>query len=239
VTEQIELLFKLQEEDETLDRLRRLIHEGPQRIEELESKVAALKKSLEADKRRIEEVKRVQRQYEAEVEDGVAHIRKSKARLMTIKSNKEYQALLKEIEDTERTNGKKEDKILGCMEEIESVNEIVQDKEKDLSAILNHLENEKSTVDAEVRNAREQIYEVEKHRVDTLKTVDPKLLARYEHIKSRSGGIAVAFVEDATCGGCHMNIPPQIYNELQRGDSLMFCPNCERIIFWKGRAPAA
>jgi predicted nucleic acid-binding Zn-ribbon protein len=63
--------------------------------------------------------------------------------------------------------------------------------------------------------------------------VDPSILNIYDRLKTRLGGQALASVENATCSACNMNIPPQMYNELQRMDSLKFCPNCDRLIYWK------
>ena len=234
--EQMALLVKLQEQDETLDQLRRRIREGPQRVKKIEDQIEILQGNLEAGKNRIQEIQKLQRQLEAEVEDGAGQIGKSKSRLLTIKSNKEYQAILKEIDDTQRTNAQKEDKILGFMEEIEGLNQELQDKEKELSAVRARFEEEKKSVDGEVRQAEVKVSEVEKHRQDTAQAMDSGLLARYEQLRVRTGGRAVAYVENTTCSGCHLNIPPQMYNELQRRDSLKFCPNCDRIIYWKDRA---
>ena len=133
--EQIDLLVKIQEKDQTLNQLRRQMQEGPQRIKESERALEGIEQDLEAYRRQIQESQKLQRQYEAEVEDAVERVRKSKARLLTIKNNKEYHAVLKEIEDTERKNVQKEDEILGCMEEIEGLKKTLQDKERDLSAM--------------------------------------------------------------------------------------------------------
>jgi predicted nucleic acid-binding Zn-ribbon protein len=238
VKEQMALLVKVQEQDQILDQLRRQIREGPLRIKEVEGQLDTLEGNLEASKNEIREIQKRQRQFEAEVEDGAGRVGKSKSRLLTIKSNKEYQAVLKEIEDIQRTNAEKEDRILSCMEEIEGLNQALQQKEKELLAVRDKFEKEKRTVEAEVRQAEGEVCEVEKHRRDTAKAMDPELLARYEQIKARTGGQAVAYVENTTCSGCHLNIPPQMYNELQRRDSLKFCPNCDRIIYWKDGATA-
>jgi predicted nucleic acid-binding Zn-ribbon protein len=87
VKEQMALLVKLQEQDQTLDRLRRQIREGPQRIQQSEGQVETLEGNLETGKNRIQEIQKLQRQFEAEVEDGAGHVGKSKIRLLTIKSN--------------------------------------------------------------------------------------------------------------------------------------------------------
>jgi predicted nucleic acid-binding Zn-ribbon protein len=238
VKEQMALLVKLQEQDQILDQLRGQIREGPLRVKAMEGQVENLEESVEAGKNEIREIQKRQRQFEAEVEDGAGRVGKSKSRLLTIKSNKEYQAVLKEIEDSQRANAEKEDKILGCMEEIEGLRQGLQNQEKDLFAMRETFEKEKRTIEAEVRQAEERVSEVEKHRRDTAKAMNPELLARYEQLKARTGGRAVAYVKNTTCSGCHLNIPPQMYNELQRRDSLKFCPNCDRIIYWKDGATA-
>ena len=233
--EQIDLLVKIQEKDQTLNQLRRQMQEGPQRIKESERALEGIEQDLEAYRRQIQESQTLQRQYEAEVEDAVERVRKSKARLLTIKNNKEYHAVLKEIEDTERKNAEKEDEILGCMEEIEGLKRTLQDKEKDLSAMKARFDKETKTIEAQMGQAQEQLFEDEKKRGEMAETVDPKILARYEQLRAGSRHLVVVLVENATCSGCHVSIPPQMYNELQRRDSLKFCPNCQRIIYWEDR----
>jgi predicted nucleic acid-binding Zn-ribbon protein len=76
-------------------------------------------------------------------------------------------------------------------------------------------------------------------RAELMQSIDSQLIVKYEQIKAWSGGIAVALVNNATCAECHLSIPPQMYNELQRQDALKFCPNCQRIIYWKAAEPAA
>jgi len=234
VKRQIDFLVKLQEKDRALDRLRRQIREGPERLQGLEKELGALEENIETDKGRIQDLKKSQREYEAEIENGLAHIKKSRGRLMSIKNNKEYRALLREIEATEKGNVDKEDKVLGCLEELEDLNKELEAKEKDLSGMRDRLESEKKAIAKEVARVHEEFSGVEKSRKELLQTIDPQLLAKYEQIKATSGGIAVALVNNATCSECHLHIPPQMYNELQRQDALKFCPNCQRIFCWKG-----
>ena len=65
--------------------------------------------------------------------------------------------------------------------------------------------------------------------------VPSDLLGRYDRIKQRNQGIGVTPVWKGVCGGCHMNIPPQLYNELQRSEALLICPNCNRIMYFHDR----
>lgn len=230
---QIDLLVRLQKRDRELDGLRWQIREGPERLRGLEKELETLAEDVEGDRSRIQELKKTQRDYEAEIEDGLAHIRKSRGQLMNIKNNREYRALLKEIEAAEKGNADKEDRILDCLEELENLNKGLEAKEKNLSAMLDRLENEKEAVAKEVARVEEELSDMEKSREKLMETIAPKLLEKYEQIKARNGGVAVALVNNATCSECHLSIPPQMYNELQRQDTLQFCPNCSRIIYWK------
>lgn len=235
---QIGLLVELQSKDQAIDRLRWRIREGPERLEGLEKELQRLEGEVEDDKIRIQELNKAQREYEAEIEDGTAHIKKSRGRLMNIKNNKEYRALTREIEETEKENAKKEDRVLDCLEELEKLNKELEAKEKGLSAMQDNLKSEEVTVAKEVDLVQKELSDMDKSRVKLMQTIDSQLLAKYEQIKAWSEGIGVAMVNNATCSECHLSIPPQMYNELQRQDTLKFCPNCQRIIYWKGSEPA-
>ncbi|MCK4389849.1 MAG: hypothetical protein KAV83_06400 [Desulfobacterales bacterium] len=236
---QIDSLVKLQEMDRSLDRLRWQIAQGPERLRGLEEEAHTLEEEIEADKRRIQDLKKTQRQYEADIEDDIAHIRKSRGRLMSIKNNREYRALLKEIEEAEKGTADTEDKLLGCLEELEELNEELETKEKALVALGERLESEETATAIELARVQEELSDIETCKKELIETIDSKLLEKYERIKAASGGIAVALVDNATCSECHMGIPPQMYNELQRQDTLEFCPNCQRIIYWKRTEAAA
>ncbi len=237
--EQIELLIKLQEEDREVDRLKWQIRQGPERIRVLGKELQTLEEDIEADKGRIQDLTKSQRQYEADIEDGLAHIRKSRGRLMNIKNNREYRALLKEIEETEKENMAKEDMILSCLEELEGLNEELEAKGKSLSAMQDRIKSEEITIGKEVAHFQEELSDVEKSRKNLMQTIDSRLFAKYKQIKARSGGIAISLVHNATCSECHLSIPPQMYNELQKQDTLKFCPHCQRILYWKKAEAAA
>ena len=88
------------------------------------------------------------------------------------------------------------------------------------------MEDDLNAVDTDVANW-------EQKRIDLQRDVPDELLVRYERIKKRNKGVGVTSVWKAVCNGCHMNIPPQLYNELQRSDDLLSCPNCNRIMYFQ------
>ena len=231
--EQINLLARIQVKDNIVNKLQRQIDEGPSRIAEIEETVRRLAEGLETDKERLKEVKALQRQCERDVEDGLERIRRSKSRLLNIKSNKEYQAALKEIEDTEKANREKEDQILVYMEELDALQQRLAEKEEEFATAKRKHEAQKAAIEEEIEAAQSEVAEHRHERRDMESAVDVEILRIYDRLQRRLGGLAVASVEDATCSACNMSIPPQMYNELQRMDSLRFCPNCDRLIYWK------
>lgn len=230
---QIDLLVALQEKDRLIDQLGGQILTGPKRIETIETKLRSAEAGVESHKARIQDLKKSQRMYEAEIEDGIAHIRRSRGRLMTIKNNREYRALVREIEETEKENSSKEDKVLSCLEELENLAQELKDEEKAIVGLRETAESEKKAIEEELAERKKELSLVNEGKQELLRAIDRNLLGQYNRIKARSRGVAIAVVNNATCSACHMNIPPQMYNELQRQDSLQHCPHCQRLIYWK------
>jgi len=238
VKKQIDLLVEVQEKDRLLEKLKAQICRGPERIRNLEKNLQSLQEDMEANKTHIQDLKKAQRLYESDIEDGLAHVRKSRGKLMSIKNNREYRAVLKEIEEIEKENASKEDKVIGCLEEQERLGEALKGGEKDLAAMRETIAREKKVIEEELSRAEKELAHVTGDKQNLVQDIDSSLLAQYDRIKIRSGGVAVALVNNATCCGCHMSIPAQMYNELQRQDALQLCPHCQRIIYWKEVEPS-
>jgi predicted nucleic acid-binding Zn-ribbon protein len=232
VNKQIDLLAKIQEKDLVMNALTRTIEKGPERIKKRETAVDSLDKDLAIEKDKMDETRKLQRQFEMDVEDVTERIKTSKSRLVEIKNNKEYQAVLTEIDKLETTIAEKEEKILGCMEKIEQLKNTLKEKKRKLSHVKKEFEEEIEEIREELNQTQQAFFEEEKDRKEIAKDIESQTFQIYERLKSARGGVAVARVENATCTGCNMSIPPQMYNELQKRDALRFCPNCERIIYW-------
>jgi predicted nucleic acid-binding Zn-ribbon protein len=157
---------------------------------------------------------------------------KSRVKLDNIKSNKEYTAVLKEIEDQEKEKSLKEDHFLQLMDEIEALDRNCIEGSNELSELKNQYERTKEEVENELKDldAREDL--LEKKRVKFCDSMDKDLLKRYLLLKGRKGGIAIGAVIGGICQSCYMGIPPQQFNELIRCNSLTSCPNCNRMIYW-------
>lgn len=188
--------------------------------------------TLGEDENRLETLKRDRRRLEQEIQDLENKIKKSNDKLSHIKSNKEYTAALKEIEDLKNIIRQTEDNVIQLMEEIEEVEKISlanKDKQQDLK---NAFETKKEEVAIELESLEKELEALENERIQLSRGIDQDLLKRYLFLKERKGGQAVGPVIGGICGTCHIGLPPQQYNELQKKDALMTCPNCQRMIYW-------
>jgi uncharacterized protein len=230
--EQLSYLIELQKLDLIIGRIIGKKSELPEKIIQMDEEFAVFAKNVEESKKKFEELNKLQSEKEDKLKKGIDTIKKTKDRLLEVKTNKEYQAILKEIENIEKKNSEIEDEIISGLDQIDHMRTEVRKKEKDFETRRSQYEKEKKKAEIELSQLDHDLHDTEK-RTDALrKQIRDELLKRYETIKGRRNGIAVALVWKEVCGGCHMNIPPQMYIELQRSAELLSCPNCNRIIYW-------
>lgn len=233
--EQLLLLIGLQECDSQLVKLAANKIRLPEKIQAMGNDFQAYRENIAQNKQKQEELKARRAEYEAAIKKIGDGMTKTKERLLEVKNNKEYQAMLKEIETAEKTRGETETRIIALMEDIDKLSVLVRQDDEALEQETRRHEQEKkivedglSAVDADVANWTEK-------RTELQKQISADLLARYEKVKKRNNGTGVISVWKAVCSGCHMNIPPQLYNELQRSKDLLSCPNCNRIMYFKNQ----
>jgi len=151
---------------------------------------------------------------------------------VAIKNNREYQSLLKEIEEVKAKNSRIEDEMIECLELTEKTEETISLKMDELVQLVDQVKLEKENIKQEMAEGKEKFARLEIDWKKMSGIVDPELFKTFIRVKeTQVGEIAIVPVKDAVCRGCNMNIPPQMYNELYLGDTLRFCPNCQRIIY--------
>lgn len=230
--DQILLLIKLQKSDSEIKKIKIKEKELPNEIIRLDEEFQNLEKRVEEEGGRLEELNRLHREKEESLKRGIESLKKTKDRLLEVKTNKEYHAMLKEIEITEKKNSEIEDKIIYVLEEIDDVRRGLKTKEEELSVYRLKYEEERKKIGEEMNSIDSERLVCQEKISDLSENINVDILRRYEIIKERRDGLAVVSVWNGACNGCHMNIPPQMYNELQKSADLMLCPNCNRIIYW-------
>ena len=157
------------------------------------------------------------------------NIVRSEARLHDIKTQKEYQAVLKEVSTAKKVQTELEEQILKNIEEAELK----------LATLNGNIALRKGEVQAELDKLEAVIAGDQSQRAVTTAGLTPPLINRYQMLREKRQGIAVVEARDGSCLGCNMHIPPQMYNNLYKGLELIVCPHCQRMLFIRAAEPAA
>ncbi len=231
---QIDTLVKVQQIDIETGKLKAILEEVPARISSLEQQLEEFIRSVEDDEAAIEEFNRHYRTFESDVQLNLGKMQKSQEKLRSVKTNKEYQSSLKEIDDIKTINSKLEDEMLEFLEKIETAEKALKDRKQHYTEIVEDSKQEKESIKRDAERHEKKLVELESNRGAIVAELDTGLLEMFNRVKAKQvDEVAIVAVKDAVCEGCNMNIPPQVYNELQRCDSLKYCPSCDRIIYWK------
>jgi len=225
-------LILLQECDNKIESLDSLKKECPAKIQKLENDLNTCRTTFQADSDKLESLKKERRKTDQEMQELDSKIEKSQIKLSNIKSNKEYTAALKEIEDLNKEKIKVEDSTLKSMEEIEASEKKCLENRKKLERIQKDFDLAKKKVEQELEALNKKSDALKKERLELLKGIDKEFLGRYDFLKARKGGVAIGSVIGGVCQMCHIGIPPQRFYEIIKLQSLMSCPNCNRLIYW-------
>jgi predicted nucleic acid-binding Zn-ribbon protein len=229
---QLSFLIELQKIDLKIGEITIKRKELPEKIAQMDEEFMAMTASMEEARSKLEELNKRRGDKEDKLKRGVDSLKKTKDRLLEVKTNKEYQAILKEIETIEKKNSDNEDEIITAMEDLDNIKSVLKTNEKDFDDRKSRYESEKQKIAQEISQLDVDLADCQQKSSDLRRQVRSELQKKYEIIKGARNGLAVVSVWKEVCGGCHMNIPPQLYIELQRSVDLLSCPNCNRIIYW-------
>ena len=230
----INVLVKLQYLDTEAERIKSTLNDVSKKLENLDLSLTEIEQTIKNQESVLSELKKEYRDHESDVKINLGKIKKSQEKLRSVKTNKEYQSLLKEIEDVNSKNSLIEDKMIECLDRIDETEGIIEKRKEDYLQLSDHINSEKQNIEHEAVIDKKKLDELDMDRKKVSGLIDSQLFKTYLMIKEQQrGGLAVVPVKDAVCHGCNVNLPPQLYNELFRYKSLKFCPNCQRIIYLK------
>jgi uncharacterized protein len=230
--EQLLLLEELQRHDAKLQELEGELKTLPEKLQSSKNDLAKMEALLEKERFELSETERFRREQESSLKDMEGNVSKAKSKLQGVKTGKDYMAAQREIEATRKMMGDREEEILKLLAVIESAKKTIAAHEGDVGQLRDHVGSQEAQTMARVRDVEKTVAEARAAREQVAAKVKPEVLKRYGSIRLRRG-LAVVPVVNGTCKGCHMMIPPQLYNMIQRGLSLETCPSCNRIIYWE------
>ncbi len=174
------------------------------------------------------------RQLESVVRAESDKIKKWEARLKDIRNHREYLALSRETEGSRRANRDTEERILDLMTQRDDLDTTLNQMEDGLAEKEVDTDSEGVRVAERIQELEAKIISETSRRDKLTGTVKPQLLRKYDAIRKKRIGVGLIVVEAGSCQGCNMQLPPQLYNILQRANSLEQCPSCQRLMIFSG-----
>jgi predicted nucleic acid-binding Zn-ribbon protein len=229
--EQIALLVELQVKETAAAKIQSALDALPVKIAEIAAVLKTFEAAVEAQKEQLAELKKLYRSYDTDIRSNQERVKKREEQLRACTTNKEYQAILKEIDEIKKASSRIDDDTIACLEKIDAAENGIKEKEAEYASESEDITRQTAELEAEANVKRQSLDEILSVRQSLIEKIVPALFKDYEFTKSQARGVAIAEVKECICSGCHMNIPPQMYNELHRGDELRICPHCHRMLY--------
>lgn len=206
----------------------------PRDIEAVRARTAEAKKQVDAAKASLDTARKETRAKEKDLEDNQVKRQKFEGQLYQVKTNKEYSAVLSEIEEVKQQKSRIEEEILTLMERQERLAGEIKDAEARLKAA----ETEGATAEKSLRErlaaVEAELGGVKGERAGATRGLPANLLADYDRLlRARAGLAIVPVLKPNLCGACRMTVTPQRLQELRAQNALLACESCGRYLYWQ------
>ena len=229
--DQIRKLVELQIMDEEIFRFKRELREKPAELEAFRLGFESKKVKLKGFEDKLKAIQIVQKELELDLKVKEEGISKADASLALLKTNKEYQARLLEIENLKADKSIFEEKILLGFDEVDAARKALEAEKATVFQFEKEFNIKKKQVDDEVAVISDQLKVKESQRARIAPEVRPDYLSRYERILKNKDGLGIVKVVDHACGGCFMHLTEQVLNELKKHEQIISCDQCARILY--------
>jgi predicted nucleic acid-binding Zn-ribbon protein len=237
VLEQRELMIKLQALEKKTIELDKVIVKVEEEVEVLDKKVLAEEEKFKSFENDLKEKKKLYVMYENDLESNIQRIDKYEQHLKKLTSPKDYRALQREVDETKKLNEEIQETMLNLMEETEELENRIKEKDASLKQLKVQAESEKEEIIKKAENESQEKADLEKNKDEISRSLDQKNKDIYYDTLKKSGGIAIVPITNQVCNGCFLRIPPQVQIEIKKGNELIFCPRCHRIVYLEEDRP--
>lgn len=229
--EKMNLLRELQEIDQEVSAIEATRQGYRDELEGFDSEMSRIQGMVDELSAELDELQKEEAQLQQELLKEQDNIAKVEARLPEIQTQKEYVAVLKEIDLAKKANKEIEDQVLAKQQEIETLDADLKEKQEELSAVSEKAEARRGELDQLLVDSEKGLQEKQSVRDSVATDVPAALLKKYQMLFKRRAGLAVAMARNGACLGCNMQLPPQQFNSLFRQTDLQSCPHCNRLLY--------
>jgi uncharacterized protein len=231
VKDQLAKLVQLQNIDINIYKFNEEINEFPKTIDTLSAIFEEKKKAVQLIEDKIKDSLKRRKEKELEMAVKEESIKKQTNQLGLLKTNKEYQAMLKEIEGAKADCSVFEDVILKFMDEVDSLKNDLEKEKVKFQEEEKSFSSEKVRINARIQDIEKEIKSLETKRLEITPHIDKKILSAYERILKNKDGLAIVSVKNNACQGCFMNVTAQVINEIKMFERITVCEMCARILY--------
>ncbi len=232
VRDQFRLLIALQQADDCLRALALKEQQLPQRLQAYEAACAAVRQQLVQQQAAIEQSERQQRVFERELAHHQEAIRKTQSKAHEVKTNKEYSAILAEIDTGKQRLETLEDQLLTLMEVTDQQRQAHRAYEQQEHVAQQALVEQRHQLQQEHETLRRTIVAEQERRRQTVAGLEVKIYEQYQKVTAQHGGRGVAQLQDGVCSECHLKVPPQMISEIRLQTQVFPCPHCRLMLLW-------
>jgi predicted nucleic acid-binding Zn-ribbon protein len=231
ITEQLNLLVRHQEIVLRLKKIDKWKSGKPTREGDLSKKVEEKAASVEETREKMKNLVSERKRLEGDLELHEGKVGKYQDQIRQVKTNEEYQALLKQLETTKMENSKLEDRILEIYDECDRMEEEIRSKEKEVSEEEQKFKMEMETILREEKEFEEEELGIKNEMEMIEKTLPAETLRLYRKVAGVRNSVAMAKAQDYICQECYVRVRPQPFVELQRGEKIIVCEGCRRLLY--------
>jgi predicted nucleic acid-binding Zn-ribbon protein len=227
---QLKCLVGLQQKDNKINDLERSLEIVPGQIASAQKELEGKRGKLNALQEEIDSLKKQRNQLEQDAKAEADNMAKTKTKLPTVKTNKEYTAILLETDAIQAKISEIEDKELEVMELLEAKEQEIPALEAEFKGEEDQFKEYKQKKEAEQARSQKELGEAQAQRAELVNGIDPKFVKRYDRIRNARENLAVVSVKGETCQGCHQNLQPQVALEVRTGMRVHQCQSCDRFL---------
>ncbi len=229
--DQLKRLEELQRFDAQIQELQATLKAIPAKLEATQHDLARVEGLLATERTGLAETQRYYNEQKSLLEADETHVSGAKHKLGQAKNSKEYVAAQKEMDTTRESVANRQIEVAKLVEAIQAKEKLLAERDNDVKALRESISKDDEVVKARSSEIDGKIAALKVERDKLVAGVRQDYMKKYSAIRMRRG-LAVVCVRNGTCTGCNMNIPPQLFNMLQRATSLETCPYCHRIVYW-------
>lgn len=230
--EQLLLLEKLQQIDNEIDQHQSDLARLPVEVQDIARNLVVIRREVSEARERLTSIEKDLQKKEQDLAVEQDKIKRSERRLLSIKNQKEYNALSREVKLGKKVAGEIEDAILGFMTEIEAIKKTLDRKDREYEGLEKSLLEKKAEMEAITAKAKTALVSLTTEKQAISEGVDRDFLKKYQTVQKARGN-AVVELHGGSCSGCHMVLPPQLNIRILKQEEMILCPNCNRILYVK------